>query len=63
MTRISLVAGGAKEWAHILRLVDARRPPLPQHDLNLLLDTIAVVLDAERAARAIKIAATKAGDK
>ena len=50
------VAGGVAKWAAVLRDVDRSRRPLPQNELNRLLDTLALQVDAEReaAARALR---------
>ncbi len=53
MIRASLVAGSAAQWAAVLRQIDRDGVALSRRELNQLLDTVALTIDAEREARAL----------
>ena len=52
--RFSLVGAAARDWAALLRAIDARGLVLSRRETNQVLDQLAVALDAEREARASK---------
>jgi hypothetical protein len=52
--RFSLIAGPSRDWAALLRLIDARGLALSQREMNQVLNEIVRVRDAENEARAIK---------
>jgi hypothetical protein len=51
----SLIAGGSADWAWALGVVDRSKRRLPRREMNNLLDTLALSIDAEREARAAAI--------
>jgi hypothetical protein len=53
--RFSMIAGGSRDWIAALSAIDSGKRPLPQRELNNLLDTVALAIDAEREARALAI--------
>ena len=55
MIRRGLIAGGPRDWAWALHVIDLGRRRLPRRELNFLLDQVIVAQDAEREARAVAI--------
>ena len=48
--------GSIREWAAVLRMVDAESLHLPRCQINEVLDQIALLTDAENEARALETA-------
>jgi hypothetical protein len=55
MFKRSLVAGGARDWAWALQILDNGKRRVPLRQQNLVLDEIILAQDAERVARAAAI--------
>jgi hypothetical protein len=52
MIRRGLIAGNPRDWASALNVVDRGKRKLPRREMNNLLDTLALSIDAEREAKA-----------
>lgn len=55
MFRRSLIAGSPADWAKALRVIDSGKRVLTPVETNNLLDTLALVIDAEREARGLRL--------
>lgn len=55
MFRRFLIAGSPADWAKALRVIDSGKRVPTLVELNNVLDALAVVIDAEREARALAL--------